>query len=93
MLYKPPSTLRSPTLAWLLTTIYLAYRRLSSAVALPTLTAYAKLLLLLLLPARTMLTLLLPANKTALVSGNRENGRLTLGDARRIPRYLGADPS
>jgi len=77
MLYKPPSTLRSPTLAWLLTTIYLAYRRLSSAAALPTLTAYAKLLLLLLLllPARTMLPLLLPTNNTALVSGNRESGR------------------
>ena len=74
MLYKPPSTLRSPTLAWLLTTIYLAYRRLSSAAALPTLTAYAKLLLLL-LPARTMLPLLLPTNNTALVSGNRESGR------------------
>ena len=74
MLYKPPSTLRSPTLAWLLTTIYLAYRRLSSAAALPTLTAYAKLLLLL-LPARTMLPLLLPANNTALVSGNRGSGR------------------
>jgi len=73
MLYKPPSTLRSPTLAWLLTTIYLAYRRLSSAAALPTLTAYAKLLLL--LPARTMLPLLLPANNTALVSGNRGSGR------------------
>ena len=76
MLYKPPSTLRSPTLAWLLTTIYLAYRRLSSAAALPTLTAYAKLLLLLLLlPARTMLPLLLPTNNTALISGNRESGR------------------
>ena len=74
MLYKAPSTLRSPTLAWLLTTIYLAYRRLSSAAALPTLTAYAKLLLLL-LPARTMLPLLLPTNNTALVSGNRESGR------------------
>ena len=73
MLYKPPSTLRSPTLAWLLTTIYLAYRRLSSAAALPTLTAYAKLLLLL-LPARTMLPLLLPTNNTALVSGNRGSG-------------------
>ena len=73
MLYKLPSTLRSPTLAWLLTTIYLAYRRLSSAAALPTLTAYAKLLLLL-LPARTMLPLLLPTNNTALVSGNRESG-------------------
>ena len=73
MLYKPPSTLRSPTLAWLLTTIYLAYRRLSSAAALPTLTAYAKLLLLL-LPARIMLPLLLPTNNTALVSGNRESG-------------------
>ena len=73
MLYKPPSTLRSPTLAWLLTTIYLAYRRLSSAAALPTLTAYAKLLLLL-LPARTMLPLLLSTNNTALVSGNRESG-------------------
>ena len=72
MLYKLPSTLRSPTLAWLLTTIYLAYRRLSSAVALPTLTAYAKLLLL---PARTMLTLLVPTNTAALVSGNRESGR------------------
>ena len=74
MLYKLPSTLRSPTLAWLLTTIYLAYRRLSSAAALPTLTAYAKLLLLL-LPARTMLPLLLPTNNTALVSGNRGSGR------------------
>ena len=74
MPYKPSSTLRSPTLAWLLTTIYLAYRRLSSAAALPTLTAYAKLLLPL-LPARTMLPLLLPTNNTALVSGNRESGR------------------
>ena len=76
MLYKPPSTLRSPTLAWLLTTIYLAYRRLSSSAALPTLTAYANLLLLLrMLPARTMLPLLLPTSNTALVSGNRESGR------------------
>ena len=71
-------------------------RQLSSAAALSTLTAYAKMLLLLLLLVRPMLTLLLPTNKTALVSGNRESGRggvLTLGDARRIPRYLGAEPS
>ena len=73
MLYKLPSTLRSPTLAYLLTTIYLAYRQLSSEAALSTLTACAKLLLLQL--TRTMLTFLLPTNQTALVSGNRESGR------------------
>ena len=48
--------------------------RSRSVLALSTLTAYAKLQLLL-LPVRTMLTLLLPTNKTALVSGNRESGR------------------